>query len=261
MKIDNMFFSKKITFKKIYFAMLILITLLPGALTAQNYVVGVQNFKEYLPYSTYQNNDYSGFNRELLDLFASVNGYNFEYRALPIKRLYSDFLEGKVDLKYPDSPFWSKNLKEGIDVIYSDALVEYIDGVIVKTERLNAGIESLKTLGMIGGFTPFAYLGRINDNKISVQEVFNIEGLLRQVNSGRVDGAYLNTMVSQYYIDKTLGQGTKLVFDPDLPFSKGTRHLSTIKYPELIANFNKFLIEHKAEVDTLKEKYKVILDY
>lgn len=260
MKFTIPFTGRSTTYKILCSAILALMVLIPGTLSAQSYVIGVQDFEEYLPYSTYNDGDYTGFNRELLDLFASVKGYSFEYRALPIKRLYADFLEGRVDLKYPDSPFWSRDIKEGIDVIYSEPLVEYIDGVIVKTEKLNAGVESLKTLGMIGGFTPFAYLGLINEKKISLQELTSIEGLLRQVNAGRIDGAYLNTMVSQYYIEKTLARGTKLDFDPGLPHSRGTRHLSTIKHPELLNSFNNFLVEYKDKVEELKRKYKVLLD-
>ncbi len=261
MKSGFYFIKKPPRFKTTLFAILIQIILIPGFLSAQTFIVGVQNFEEYLPYSTYQNSDYSGFNRELLDFFASLHGYEFVYRALPIKRLYNELIEKKIDFKYPDSPQWSKELKTGIDVTYSEAIVEYIDGVIVKKEKLGNGMECLKILGMIGGYSPFVYLDLINEKKISIKENRVIGDLLRQVNFGRVDGAYLNIMVSQYYIDKTFDSGIELMFDPDLPHSRGTRHLSSILHPDIIAKFNTFLIDYKDEIDALKSKYNVILDY
>ncbi len=82
--------------------------LIPG--TAQSepvreLVIGVQDFRDYLPYSEIRDGDYRGFNRELLDLFAQHQGYRFRYQPFPIKRLYLALLNGQIDLKYPDNPY------------------------------------------------------------------------------------------------------------------------------------------------------------
>jgi hypothetical protein len=47
------------------------------------------------------------------------------------------------------------------------------------------------------------------------------------------------------------------VFDPKLPHTRGTFNLSSLKYPELIARFDRFLAEHHQEVEALKARYQV----
>ncbi|MGO0307996.1 hypothetical protein ACTL6P_15590 [Endozoicomonas acroporae] len=51
-----------------------------------------------------------------------------------------------------------------------------------------------------------------------------------------------------------------LVFDPGLPHTRGTYHLSTIKYPGIVARFNEFLQEQAEQVADLKDLYAVEKD-
>ncbi|MGM0471899.1 MAG: substrate-binding periplasmic protein [Bacillota bacterium] len=223
----------------------------------KKFTVGVQNYEEYLPYSEYKNGEYKGFNRELLDMFAEAKGYEFEYRALPIKRLYHGFIAGNLDFKYPDNPYWSSDLKEGKDITYSDPVVEYIDGVLVLPKNQGKGVSDLDKLGIISGFTPFTYLEQIESGEIKTYENESYQGLLKQVLYGRVDGAYSNIAVSRYYLDKYMDGKDNLVFDSSLPYTKGYRHLASIKHSGVIKEFNQFLENNQDKVKKLKEKYQV----
>lgn len=229
-------------------------------LYAQKYTVGVQNFEEYMPYSQVIDGQYQGFNRELLDAFAKDNGIEFDYKPLPIKRLYKEFLEERVDFKYPDSKYWSAQQKEGKTITYSEPVVHYVDGVIVLNSNKGKGVENFKKLATISGFTPFAWLDQIKSGKVKVHENPNYLGLLRQIVRERADGAYTNIAVSKYYILKeNIGSSdsSALVFDESLPHTKSTRHMSTIKYPDVIEKFNVWLKEKAALVNELKQKHKV----
>lgn len=221
------------------------------------YVIGVQNFEEYLPYSSYDKDskEYTGFNRQILDMFAKSKGYTFIYRALPLKRLGKDYIKGKVDFKYPDNKYWAAGLKKGKDIKYSSPVVNYIDGVLVRPERKGMGVENLKVMGIVRGFTPFTYLKRIKSGEVKVLENNNIAGLLKQVNKKRIDGAYFNVAVTQHYLKKL--PDIKISFDSSLPHAKSTRHLSSFKYPKLIKEFSAFLKSNKGKVDALKAEYKV----
>lgn len=223
----------------------------------QSFVVGVQDFKEYLPYSQYYKDEYTGFNRKLLDLFAKSRNYNFTYKGYPIKRLYRVFLEESVDFKYPDNPYWSSDLKKGKNITYSNPVVEYIDGVVVKPENKGKDITLLKTLGIIRGFTPFPYLKLLQAKTIRTHENSNYEGLLRQTLLGRVDGAYLNIAVSRYYLKKYFNNPDILIFDPNLPHSRSFRYLSSIRHPSIIQEFNDFLQTNQEVIKKLKEEYRV----
>ena len=43
----------------------------------QIYTIGVQDYENYLPYSQYKNDVYSGLGKDILDLFAKKKGYVF----------------------------------------------------------------------------------------------------------------------------------------------------------------------------------------
>ncbi|MNG30763.1 hypothetical protein D3C84_1164430 [compost metagenome] len=47
------------------------------------------------------------------------------------------------------------------------------------------------------------------------------------------------------------------MFDPKLPHTRGSFHLSTLKHPGLLQRFDRFLLERQAEVAALKDKYRV----
>lgn len=236
----------------------LLISLLStGILGKEEFTIGVQNFEDYRPYSQVVNGEYTGFNREILDLFAQQRGYSFTYIIRPPARLVSELLNGKIDCIYPSNPYWAADIKKGYTITYSDPVVEYVDGVIVHKERAAYDIDSLKVLGTITGFTPFAYLTKITSGEIRLTENPSGESLLKQLLLKRIDGAYMNIAVSNVYREKMKNQGEELLFNPRLPYTKSYRSLSTIRYPEIVTEFNSFLKENASLVDSLKKVYEV----
>ncbi|OOE89200.1 substrate-binding periplasmic protein [Salinivibrio sharmensis] len=240
--------------KRLWTLLLILTMTLPVS-AKSTFVVGVQSFSQYYPYSAYSNRNYSGFNRELLDMFANEYHYRFVYKALPLRRLYHRFVDGAVDLKYPDSPAWSPELKKRVKVTYSDPVVSYIDGVMVIDQNYGQPLDKLNFLGVVAGFTPQPYQSRISTGKIRVDESYKYDSLLMKVISGRIDGGYANIDVAQFYLDQMGLKKGSVKFDDTLPHVKGTRHLSTIHYPKLINEFNQFLADNQEQINELKARY------
>jgi len=223
---------------------------------ADEFVVGVENI-EYYPIYAKRDGAYSGYARALLDAFAERNGHTFTYKVLPIKRLFKDFIEGDIDFKFPDSPYWKKDLKQGKDVAYSDSVLEYIDGVLVVPSLLGRGKDNLKTLGVLRGFTPWDYLDDIAAKKVNLKEVNSLESLVKMADAGRINGVYFNVIVAKYFLEHTIFDKTALVFDNELPHTRGNYYMSSIKHPKLIASFNQFMAENKSIVESLKAKYDV----
>lgn len=248
--------------KFLFILSIILILALPSAAKPRkNYTVCVQSYVEYMPYSRYENGEYLGFNRELLDLFATLNKTHFSYHGLPLKRLARQFLAGKCNVRYPDNPYWEASLKKRRKINYSQPVIRYIDGVIVRKENMGKGVQNLKALGMILGFTPYGYDEYTRSGQIQIFENKNILGLFQQVLKNRVDGAYGNVTISKYYIkklSKKLNQPVELKFDPSLPHINSYRTLSSIHYKDLIDSFNLFLINYKADINAIKRKYDLI---
>ncbi|MDD1793712.1 transporter substrate-binding domain-containing protein [Enterovibrio sp. ZSDZ42] len=219
------------------------------------FTIGVQPFPDYSPYSSYQNGDYQGFNRELLDAFAEKNGYHFEYQALPLKRLYRSLLSGSIDAKYPDNPRWSQNLKEGHEVVYSEPVVSFVDGIVMLDQDHNNPREDLRNIGMISGFTPWPFLSDIQAKKINVFEAGDMDALIKMLLTKRIDGIYTNTAVIRLRLLKYPPNAPIMSLNRHLPFLSGTRHLSSTQHPELVVQFNQFLVDNTHYISLLKEKY------
>ncbi len=226
------------------------------ALFSQEYIIGVGDY-DYLPHHAVVDDNYVGFAREVLDLFAKEAGYTFKYKPMPWKRVMTEFTNNNVDFVFPDNPYWSGEDKAGKEIIYSDSVVQYIDGVVVLPANKNKGINQLKKLGTLRGFTPWDYFEQIESGAITVIETSNFTGLLNQAIGKRIDAAYIEISVAQYYLDKKMNKPSALVFNSQLPHTKGSYYLSSIRYNRIIEEFNRFLISKKNDIDMLKRKHKV----
>ena len=234
----------------------LLLSLCASSATGQNKVfsVGVEDL-EYFPQYSYENKQYIGFGREILDAFAKSKGYTFEYRPLPPSRLFFEHLKGQsLDFKYPDNAYWESHLRTGVKVHYSKPVMPYIDGVFVIPANKGRGIGQLKMLGTVTGFTPWKYYDAIKRKEISLSENDNSVALLKQAVFKRIDGAYINVEVARYQLRKVLKQPDALVFDPDLPHISDFYYLSSIKHPHIIQEFNKFLEREKEQYERIRKK-------
>ncbi|WP_238474423.1 substrate-binding periplasmic protein [Pseudomonas cavernae] len=235
----------------------LLASLIPCAASAESYVVGVEK-AEFEPYFTVdQQGSYRGFSRDLLDLFARDAGIELTYKPVEPANLLDELLTGRVDLKYPDSPYWAKDLKAGRNLSYSGDIVAFIDGVMVAPSRLGKNIQLLKRLAVVKGWTPEQYREAIGSGHITRVDNGSLRELIRGTLKQQADGAYYNVEVAIHYLNYRSSSPNALVFDPSLPYSRGTYQLSTLKHPQLVERFNRFLGEHRQEVEALKSKYRV----
>lgn len=220
--------------------------------------IGVQDFRNYAPYSKYDGKVYSGFNRDIFELFGREYGYQFTYKALPYARLITDFLNNEIDLIYPNNPYWNRDKKEGHSIIYSDPVIYFTDGVIIHSDNRDKGVEQLKELGTIIDFTPVEYIEKIENGSIRLIEKPDLESLLKLVLYKRIDGAYMNVATSSCcLIDLPEEYREKLIFNDKLPYTESYRSLSTLKNKAVIDNFNEFLQKYSEEIDSLKSLHHV----
>jgi ABC-type amino acid transport substrate-binding protein len=235
--------------------------ILAGSGLAQEkaYVIGVENI-DYLPHYTGENNQYTGFSRVLLDAFAQKMGYHFTYTPLPLNRLFREFLGGKTDFKYLDNPDWSADLKKDQTVYYSTPVVSAITGIMVVPENKAQPLEQFETLGTMMGFTPTAYMKLIKEGKVKKTELAatDFTTLLNMGMLKRVDGVYIAIDVGAYHLREILKKPDALVFNPNLPYDVQKYSLSSLKYPEIINEFNEFLIKEKAFLDQLKKQHRIV---
>lgn len=220
------------------------------------YVIGVELF-EYRPLHWIEDGDYRGFNRELLDAFATSKKYHFSYHALPVKTLYIAYVKGELDFNYPDDPNWSSDLKEKVNIEYSKGVLGYIEGAMVPVHQKNKSIDRINTLGTIDGFTPWAFWSKIQEKEIDVIGFSNFESLLKVTMHERIDAAYISVDVANFHLTNILQRPGSLVFDPKLPHVEDEYHLSTIKHKKVIQEFDEFLYRERKLINALKKKYQL----
>ncbi|MFC3533770.1 substrate-binding periplasmic protein [Vogesella facilis] len=222
---------------------------------AGEFSVGVEDYPNFLPYSSYQNEQYRGLGRDILDAFAREHGYTFHYRVYPLKRRDMLFVAGKLDFSFPDNPNWVAELKQHVAIRYVPML-PFTDGVLVNPERLGKGLAQLKVLGVPLGFTPYPYQQLLNSGALRQEEVSQYDTLYQKLISRRVDGAYMNTRIARYYWSRIRKTDTAPVrYDPALPHASGFWYLSTIKHATVAEEFRRFLASHRRQIDALKARY------
>ncbi len=237
-----------------------LCVLLPAVSHAEDnvYQIGVEDIP-YLPYYETKEKEYRGFVKDLFDLFANDQHIKFEYVPLPVKRLYREFLDEKVDFKFPDNIRWSGDSKKGHKIYYSEGIVEYVDGVLVLPKHLNK-MKKLKKLGTVRGFTPWIYIDEINAQKIENIENSNLISVIKQGVLGRVDGVFVNIAAAKFLMLNEFKNPTALVFEKSLPYTKDKYALSTKKHPELLKKLNKWMDKNKELKNNLKRSWKIDLE-
>lgn len=230
-----------------------------GLLHAKStYTVGVENIK-YLPYYSVKNGQWVGFARELLSQFAKQSGVDFSYKPRSIKNLYKEYVvQRKFDFKFPDNPYWNAHLKLKNKIHYSESTILFTDGVMVLEENITKGIQSIKKLGVVSGFTyPAKFQAMEKSGKLLIIKQDSLEKMVKTVLDKKIDGVYLNTEVGKHLSRGLSGDRNRLQFNNKLPFLLGTYQLSTIKHPKMILKFNAFLEKNSKWVLRLKQKYNI----
>ncbi len=223
----------------------------------KTFVIGVED-NLYFPHYTYQDGEYNGIGREILDAFFTEKNYKYKFKALPVARLFQSFLDGSVDFKYPDNAFWSVGDKQGKGVIYSNPVMPSTDGVMVLPENLGKKTASqIRILGTIRGFTAPQWMGRVERGEMILAENDSSNLLVKQVFAKRIEGAYGNIDVMRFILRNEYSDGTALVFDPSLPHTRDYYYMSSIKYPEVIDEFDAWLKENDKFISNLKLEYKI----
>jgi len=223
---------------------------------SDSFTVGVEA-TDYMPIYKGDGSNYTGYAKELLDGFASKNGHTFTYVRLPVARLFDEFVVKKsLDFKFPDNAYWAKEIKKDAKISYSRGVVSVTEGLMVLPA--NKGKGNVSRIALVRGFTPFLYMDQIRDKKIAANEVNAPDAGISMAEAGRVDGVYLSVIVANYLMTDVLKKPGVLVFDDKLPNSKSDFSLSSIARPEVIKQFDEYLVKEKDTVDKLKAKYKIV---
>lgn len=246
--------SRLIRFLLLLLGPVLALAVTPASGQSGRYVVGVEDL-DYYPIYAVRGGEYVGAARDILDAFAKDAGLSFSYQAMPITRLTSEMVSGGVDFKFPDNAYWLADLRKGKNIAYSQAVIAYIDGVMVLPANKGRPLPQFNTLGTVTGFTPFAWQTTLKEGRVRLIENPQMRALQKQVLTGRIDGAYASVAVANHLLRQDLRQPGALVFDPALPHTRSDYFLSSAKHPEIIKRFDAWLKTNAARVSAIKTKH------
>lgn len=213
---------------------------------ADTYVVGVQDFN-YSPYYHIEKGQYEGFVKELIDAFGEEYGYQFEYRPMPIPRLYRMLLDGNIDFKFPDHPMWAQDVKGNRSIYYSKGLVNYVDGILVNQNAQPKQAVDVKVIGYVRGFAPWTLMDAIKQGKVQSREANSLQSLLKMLQANRIDGAYFNIKVAFQLNEMDQENKHLLRFEETLPHHRSSYRMSSLKYKTILEELSEFARSGKAK--------------
>lgn len=222
---------------------------------ADNFVVGVEDL-QYYPYFDFAS-DNNSFARALLDQFAKDNDHHITYLPLPIKQFPKWLFEENIDFKFPDNARWQeKNNIHHLKIIYSDEVLELIAGTLVLEKNSNKDIASFKSIGTVTGFYPTLWLDKIAQGKVSIFEDPSPTILVQYLLRGLIDGLDIDLAVANNEFRK-LNLDEKIVFSNQIEQEVYSYQLSTVKYPEILIQFNQWQVEKRKFIEALKVEFGI----
>lgn len=229
--------------------------ILPCALKAESYVVASQNIA-YYPHYEFSAIQDKGFAWALLEAFAADKGIKFEYVSMPVLRLQIELEKGNIDFVYPDHPSWTNPVNDNSTKFYSKPLTESLVGTFVKPERIGDGINTIRKVSIVLGFSPLYWQERIDSGKTKLISVADNKSAIYMAQWERADAFDMDYYVAQYLLDK-LDDVDSFRLDPELPVTVVEFCLSTLKRPELLEEINTFITNNPGLIAMLKARYKI----
>jgi hypothetical protein len=228
------------------------------SLQAQEFIIGVEDIY-YYPLFEFKS-DRETHSRELLDSFAASKGYKFTYLPLPIKRFEKWLIEDKIDFKYPDNPRWYADDSTSRKLTFSQSSVWLIAGTSVLKSSLKKDKPELKSVGTLLGFYPTTWIDEIKSGQIKLYEDASTKMLVQQLIMGHIDSIDIEPSVINYYLEELGKPSDTIVIDTSYKYDIYGFHLSTIKHPNIIKEFDDYLKNNKVLLEQLNKKYQ-ITDY
>jgi Bacterial extracellular solute-binding proteins, family 3 len=234
----------------------------PPATPAKTLVIGVDETDQYPEYafkslSPSRAKDDHGAAWEILAAFAQDARLTLNFRALPRHKLDEELRRGKIDFKFPDHPDKQLDVGSADARVYSLALFDSVEGLLMAPENKGKLKEQIKMIATAAGTTVWNYLDDVKLGKIEITEYPTVLDALQAALSGKAAAVYANITIARHHLAQMPGQGinSKMVFDSGSPFRRQSYQLSTIRYPEVVKSLDIYLTSHEAEIAKIKGKY------
>lgn len=223
---------------------------------AGTFVIGVEDVS-YYPYFDFTSHK-TTFAKALFDQFAKDSGHQISYLPLPIKQFPKWLYEENIDFKFPDNVRWQEKTNiHHLNIHFSDEIVAMTAGTLVMAKNKDKEQAFFKTIGTITGFYPTLWLTQIEQGKVRIYEDSSPKILVKHLVNGHIDGLDIDLAVAKDGM-KNLHIQEKLVINNNLTKQLYAYQMSTVKYPEIIKQFNQWLVKRGQYIDDLKAEFGIL---
>ena len=228
-------------------------------LHAKEFIIGVEAVR-YYPLFDFDINDTSqpSYTKAILTDFFESHNYQFKLLPLPIKRFDRWYIEQGIDFKFPDNVRWRNTIK--LDITYSDPVVEVVAGAWVLEKNQHISNKQVARLGTILGFYSTLWVEALQSGQTKLLEESTALGVVKHLLYGNVDATNIDETVIRHHL-RELGEKRKIVLNKQIHSERFFYHLSSIKYPEIIEQFNQYLKDNTDEIEHLKRQYNIRTEF
>ncbi|MFQ3190699.1 MAG: polar amino acid transport system substrate-binding protein [Paraglaciecola sp.] len=221
-----------------------------------SFVIGVEDVN-YYPYFDFTSTNTS-FAKALFDQFAKDNGHQISYLPLPIKQFPKWLYEENIDFKFPDNARWQEasNVHQ-LKIHFSNEIVAMTAGTLVVAKNQYKEEVFFKNIGTITGFHPTLWIKQIEQGKVTIYEDSSTKILVKYLANGLIDGLDIDLAVANDRLQK-LHMKEKFVINERVAKQIYSYQMSTVKYPEIINQFNQWLVKRGKYIDTLKAEFGIL---
>jgi hypothetical protein len=165
--------------------------------------------------------------------------------------------EENIDFKFPDNERWQEiNNIHHLKIFYSDEVVAMTSGTLVLAKNSNKDAASFKTIGTVAGFHPTLWLDKIVQGKVTLFEDASPTILVQYLVNGLVDGLIIDLAVANNELRK-LSLDKKIVYSHQITQEIYSYKLSTVKYPEILKQFNQWQVKRRKYIEELKAEFGI----
>jgi len=224
---------------------------------AQEFIVGVEEVS-YYPLYDFSATDTTrpSFSKDLLTIFFEQHNYSYRFMALPIKRFNLWYVEKGIDFKFPDNVRWRDDKQNKLNITFSQSVVKLMAGSYVLKSNANFKRDDIKKLGTIFGFVPTLWFDRLESKKLELIEENSPLGIVKHILHGNVDATNIDSNVIRHNL-KLVENPQSIVLNKNIKHEIYGYHLSSIKHPKIIKQFDDFLQNNPKLLQQLKQKYDI----
>lgn len=221
-----------------------------------SFIIGVEDIN-YYPYFDFSSES-SSFSKDLFEQFAADSGHQISFLPLPIKQFNKWLFEENIDFKFPDNQRWQQQpVSQKNSLHFSNDILMMTAGTLVMSENKDKPENFIKNIGTITGFQPTLWMEQIAQGKVKIIEDRSPKILVKQLVHGIIDGLDIDLAVAKFHLSE-LQLDNKIVISPNITRQVFAYKLSTLKFPQVIEQFNLWLEQNEEFVTSLKARYGIL---